>query len=45
MSGSRCKCRCRRIASRLKAAESLATDFVECLNRTAAIGAALDAIS
>jgi hypothetical protein len=35
MSGSCSKCRRRRITPRLKAAESLAADFVECLNRTA----------
>jgi len=29
----------------LKAAESLAADFVECLNRTGEIGAAVDAVS
>jgi hypothetical protein len=29
----------------LNAAESLAADFVECVNRTAEIGAAVDAIS
>ena len=28
-----------------KAAESLGADFVECLNRTAEIGAAVDAVS
>jgi hypothetical protein len=44
MSGSRGKCRCRRIAPRLNAAESLAADFAECLNRTAAIGAAVAAV-
>ena len=41
---SRGKCRCRRIAPRLKAAESLAADFVEWLNQTAEIGAAVDAV-
>jgi hypothetical protein len=29
----------------LKVVESLAADFVECLNRTAEIGAAADAVS
>jgi hypothetical protein len=29
----------------LNAAERLAADFVECLNRTAEIGAAVDAVS
>jgi hypothetical protein len=42
---SRGKRWCRRIAPPLKAAESLAADFVECLNRTAEIGAAVDAVS
>jgi hypothetical protein len=37
MSGTRGKCRCRRIALRLKAGESLAAEFVECLNGTAEI--------
>jgi len=32
MSGTRGKCRSRRIALRLKAGESLAAEFVECLN-------------
>ena len=45
MSGSRGKCRCRRISPRLRAAESLGADFIECLDRTAEIGAAVDAVS
>jgi hypothetical protein len=45
MSGTRGKCRCRQIALRLKAGESLATEFVECLNRAAEIGAAVDPVS
>src|SRR6516164_1128368 len=45
MSGTRGKCRCRRFALRLKAGESLAVEFVECLNRAAEIGAAVDPIS
>src|SRR6516162_7894856 len=36
MNGTRGKCRCRRIALRLKAGGSLAAEFVECLNRTRA---------
>jgi hypothetical protein len=45
MSGTRGKCRCRRFALRLKAGESLAAEFVECLNRAAEIGAAVDPVS
>jgi hypothetical protein len=45
MSGTLGKCRYRRIALRLKAGKSLAAEFVECLNRTAEIGAAVDPAS
>jgi hypothetical protein len=44
MSGSRGNCPCTNCAA-FKAAESLGADFVECLNRTAEIGAAVDAVS
>jgi hypothetical protein len=45
MSGTRGKCRCRRIALSLKAGESFAAEFVECLNRASEIGAAVDPVS
>jgi len=45
MSGTRGKCRYRRSAPRLEADESLAAEFVECLNRTAELGATVDPVS